>query len=222
MSNVKHRLPPLPVLRERFVADFEKGHLYLNESFKGRRGRSKVGVPVGHVTPEGRTLVGINGRAWPLPRILWKMHTGRDPGALYVDHINGDVSDNRISNLRAVTPGENRMNSKASSKSGHKGIYIMHTRKGEPRFRVQICRVVGTGPVGEKCSRDGRRRKTFCYGTFKTLEEAKAKYIAVVKDWGLESMTRPSALTPIRPLPDDPNDLTLHDLRNIFGAKVVA
>jgi hypothetical protein len=96
------------------------------------------------------------------------------------------------------------MNSRAASKSGHKGIYIIHNRKGEPRFRVQICRVTGTGPFGERGSRDGRCRRTFNYGVYTTLEEAKERYIEVVKDWGLEDMTRPAALTPI------------------FGEKVVA
>ncbi len=209
MSVVKHRLPALPALRERFIADFEKGVLLANPEYKGRRGRQTHNRPVGSVTVTGRTVVGINGRTYPIGRILWKMHTGRDPGSLYIDHINGDVTDNRIENLRAVTPGENRMNSRTHSKTGHKGIYEHINRSGEVVFRVQICRVIGTGPVGGKGSRDGRRRKTYCFGTYKTLEAAKAKYIEVIKSWGLEDMTRPKAITPIKTveLPDDPNDL---------------
>jgi hypothetical protein len=211
MSNVKNRLPALPILRARFTADFENGLLISREDFKGRRGQQKGGRPAGSQNRQNRRyFVGINGKQYALSRVLWKMHTGRDPGALYVDHINGDVADNRISNLRLVTPGENRMNSKTAAKSGFKGIYSYVNAKGENRYRVQVCRVTGTGPVGEKGSRDGRVRKTFSYGTFKTLREAVAKYEQVKKEWGMEAFSRPVApivSVSLPALPDDPNDL---------------
>jgi len=220
MSNVKHRLPPLPVLRDRFIADFEKGTLTANPAYKGRRGNQKAGKPCGTSQADGRVKVGICGRQYPLARVLWKMHTGRDPGDLYVDHINGNVSDNRISNLRLVTPGENRMNSKTSSKSGFKGIYQYTTKKGELRYRVQVCRVTGRGPVGEKCSRDGLKRKTFTFGTYKTLREAVARYEEVKAEWGMEAFSRPVAplvsVTLPCALPDDPKDLRDHWLMDLI------
>ena len=212
MPTVKNRLPALPVLRERFIPDFNGGTLTNHPEFKGRRGLQKAGEIAGHKSKSnGRIFVGINGKQYSLSRILWKMHTGRDPGLLYVDHINGDVADNRISNLRLVTPGENRMNSKAASKSGYKGIYQYITKGGQVRYRVQVCRVTGTGPHGEKCSRDGRVRKTYSYGTFKTLREAVAKYEQVKAEWGMTAFSRPVApmvsVTLPMALPNDPNDL---------------
>lgn len=60
----------------------------------------------------------------------------------HIDHVDGDVTNNRISNLRAATPSENGGNSTRSknNKSGFKGVswvksqgkwsaYIKHNRK---------------------------------------------------------------------------------------------
>ncbi|MCH9733308.1 MAG: HNH endonuclease [Actinomycetia bacterium] len=225
MSNVKNRIPSLPVLRDRFIADFEAGTLTANPDFKGRRGQQKAGKPCGHVTSDGRTMVGINGKQYPLTRVLWKMWTGRDPGPLYIDHINGDVADNSISNLRTVTPGENRMNSRPAAKSGHKGLHYYEAADGSGRWRVQLCRVVGRGPVGVKGSRDGLVRKTYSYGTFKSLAAAKARHAEVIQDWGIGDLQPRSVFEPVaKPLPDDPNDLKpgdnwLNDMvQNAMGA----
>lgn len=56
-------------------------------------------------------------------RIIWKMHHSIDPEE--IDHINGDPSDNRISNLRSVSHRSNCKNRKQSRRnsSGVAGVY---------------------------------------------------------------------------------------------------
>lgn len=44
-------------------------------------------------------------------RIIWKIHYGTEPE--YIDHINGNPSDNRIENLRAATCSQNNANRKS-------------------------------------------------------------------------------------------------------------
>jgi hypothetical protein len=163
-----------------------------------QRKTSKGWKPM-HQKTKGRRIVSYKGVTYAASRIAYLMMTMEDPGALYVDHINGDETDNRWGNLRAVTPSENAINRKTHAKSGHKGIYIQPRKGGRVAYVVQVCRKTGRGPVGEKYSRDGFKRKTITLGCFNTLEEAKECYIQWVWDNDLQGLSRPENLTPIAP-----------------------
>lgn len=84
-------------------------------------------------------------------RLFWALTYGELPDE--IDHINGDVRDYRIENLRAVTHARNQKNlrRRSDNSSGVTGVYRKHRRW-----------------VAEIKS-DGRR---FRLGSFKTLEEA--------------------------------------------------
>jgi hypothetical protein len=76
---------------------------------------------------------------WFAHRIIWKLVYGIEPNV--IDHINGDRSDNRLCNLRDVTPLMNSENRrfKAKNITGVTGV------KWRPKTR-NFAVVVGGGP----------------------------------------------------------------------------
>lgn len=111
-------LPHAAYLKECISQDAETGFLYWRERpaahFKSARdqkswnsryaGKRAFNSP----TRDGHLQGRINMTVYGAHRVIWKLETGRDPGI--IDHINGNPSDNRFSNLREVTPVENGRN----------------------------------------------------------------------------------------------------------------
>jgi hypothetical protein len=75
----------------------------------GRQGR-----PVGSVRKSGYVFLNVghgeDGKSFAAHRVMWAAVNGPIPDGLVIDHINGVRSDNRISNLRAVTESVNCQN----------------------------------------------------------------------------------------------------------------
>jgi len=71
----------------------------------------------------GRTKGTILSEEFVKSRIVWKLHTGKDPVGV-IDHINGETSDNRVENLRDVDSSGNSKNAKlrTDSTSGVPGV----------------------------------------------------------------------------------------------------
>lgn len=68
----------------------------------------------------GYVTTGIDGKFIQLHRFIMN-----PPKGMLIDHINGDPTDNRKSNLRIVTQQQNSMNHTMSNRntSGHTGVY---------------------------------------------------------------------------------------------------
>jgi hypothetical protein len=92
-------LPPQDVLKSAISYNPETGILI------------KSGKETGVLNTTGYLRVWIKGHGYyPAHRIAYALYHGMDPHPLEIDHINRNRSDNRISNLRAVTPSENSKN----------------------------------------------------------------------------------------------------------------
>lgn len=92
---------------------------------------------VGTRNQSGHLAITFNGVNQYVHRVIYTMHFGDIPEGYDIDHINGDPSDNRLENLRAVPHRINRRNSKKNSNntSGHTGVYP-HGKKWVAKIKV--------------------------------------------------------------------------------------
>jgi hypothetical protein len=124
------------------------------ELFWKQRGRSRqIGRPAGAVNRDGYRRIKYMYKLYAVHRLVWTYH-GNDP-VDFIDHINGDVLDNRIENLRAATHSQNCMNTRLRSDntSGIKGV----------RWSKLKQKWIGTV---------GINYKNYCAGEFDTKEKA--------------------------------------------------
>lgn len=147
-------------LRERLNYDATSGALTWRTLGKMANKRFCAGSPAGYFTgaKRDRLVIEVEGRRYQGHRVAWALHYGAWP-ARWVDHIDGDSKNNRISNLRLATPGENARNRGAgkNSTSGLKGVFwFPESQKWRARIMVD--------------------RKSHHLGLFNTKEEARDAY----------------------------------------------
>ena len=115
------------------------------------------GKIAGSVHVKGYLLIGVKGVRYLAHRLAWMYVNGAMP-SMQIDHIDGNKTNNRISNLRNVRSCENTMNQKKANKVSTTGLLGVtpYKIKGIPtgRYSAQItlnykCIHLGTYPTPE-------------------------------------------------------------------------
>lgn len=114
-------LPSQERLRELFNYDPTTGSLVRRSSRQGN---------LGCISDQGYLRVKIGRQVYSVHRVIWKIATGSEPPSM-LDHIDGNRLNNRVSNLRAASHGDNQQNSgrQRNNTSGHKGVSWSRTHK---------------------------------------------------------------------------------------------
>ena len=98
--------------------------------------RAKAGAVAGTIDRRGYLSVMASYKRYLVHRLVWLLTFGRWPEE-FIDHINGDRSDNRPDNLRDVSRqanNQNRRGAMPSSKTGLLGVtFIKDIKKYKPK-----------------------------------------------------------------------------------------
>ena len=120
---------------------------------------AKKGSIAGGMNSSGYNVISIDSKHYRAHRLAWMYVYGEDPSSFIVDHINRDQLDNRINNLRLVSPLQSSANTgKHSDRISNlpKGVY----QQKSGNYQAQI-----------HC-----RGKRHYLGTFASIEEAAKAY----------------------------------------------
>lgn len=133
----------MPATSETEIAEIKNSLQYDPETgrvvwLKAGSGNRLAGKTAGCRRADGYVLIRVGAKLRGAHRIAVILMTGSDPIGV-VDHINGDPSDNRWSNLRVCSQRNNRANSKTQTRpksSKYKGVTWFAQRK---KWMAKIC-----------------------------------------------------------------------------------
>ena len=126
---------------------------------KRRVNRGCSGTVAGGPAGIGYRRIMVNGTNHKEHRLAWLFCYGELP--VVIDHINGKRSDNRIVNLRSVSPIDNQRNMKvySTNTSGVVGVR-MDAQKGMWHSRINVkSKSVHLGFFKDKCNAIAARKE---------------------------------------------------------------
>ena len=117
------------------IADLTKNWIKLsfNENYAinidGEVANLKTGLIVKGSERNGYLRISIRNKQYSIHRLVWETFNKPIPEGYYIDHIDGNKSNNALSNLRLVTQSDNMKN---AMKNGHKGqiLVLQYDKKG--------------------------------------------------------------------------------------------
>ena len=145
------------VLREHLAYDRTTGVF----TRRRRNGTAAVGDIAGWVEPHGYVKISIAGRKYYAHRCAILYITGQWP-VEYVDHVDGNPSNNAYDNLRCVSQSTNLQNLKRARADNTTGRLGVHFHRAAGRFTAE-------------CKADDGRRHYL--GLFDSPDEASAAYL---------------------------------------------
>jgi hypothetical protein len=153
---VRERDIDVAKLRKQLSYDASTGALV----WRCAKGRQPAGAPAGVRLPTGYLAIRFDGVRHPAHRLAWLIAHGA-PADGEIDHKDGDRTNNRLSNLRAVPRCVNQQNQRRAQCTNKTGLLGVSKSDG-PGFRARIFYA-------------GKENHL---GTFKTPEDAHAAYLA--------------------------------------------
>ncbi len=153
----QHSPPPVSMLHELFWYDANSGVLTRRVD-AGRFGKFKAESIVGTPHNGGYLMVGIDGARYLVHRVAFAISNGQWPEC-QIDHIDGNRANNRLLNLRDVSPcinSQNQRHARGVTESGLLGV-----SRQRNRWKAEI-------------RTNGKRR---FLGVFDTPEDAHACYL---------------------------------------------
>lgn len=129
-------------------------------TWRQAKGRQPAGATAGGPTGSGYVGLRLDGVRYLAHRLAWLYVMGQTADG-EIDHIDGDRTNNRISNLRAVTRSVNQQNQRKAQCSNKTGLLGVSSSEGL-RYRA---RIHASG-------------KSIHIGTFATPDAAHAAYLS--------------------------------------------
>jgi len=130
---------------------------------KGPNARIVLGSTAGHRAKDGYIHIRVCSRLFLAHRVAWALCYGEWPRGM-IDHINGERDNNRINNLRVVSPRENSHNMRIHREGAIVGAFYDKTRK------LWRSAIVVNG-------------KTVDLGRYKTQEEAHTTHVKALAEY---------------------------------------
>jgi len=159
--------------------DYRDGKLYCSYNSRG----ITLGKEAGSKTIRGHQI-GLHGKLHYRSRCIWEMHNGKISEGYCISHINGNIFNDKIENLKMIKTSE--VNVRRTRKNHFIGVYASHN---EYRAEIRV------------------NNQRIIIGTFKSAEEgAKAYDRALIKYGRLDAKSN----FPLRSYPEYPININMN------------